>query len=132
MAPMSLATMIWYSNSVAEPRAYPRKRAKSRSLRLPRPSTMLVGIDIAARFIWTRRGLWSAARISATIRFAFSARACAFLQTRSFLKSAMVYDGREGFIGSIIHPRARAFSLRVRDLSRRLQRLAPSFKADSD
>ena len=54
---------------------------------------MLADTDIAARFIWLRNGAYCAPRIEVATRWTFSVNACAFRQTRNFLKSLMLKNG---------------------------------------
>src|SRR5687768_12219949 len=77
------------SSSYAEPAEIRRNRTCSLSLRFPRPSAMLAGIDIAARVIWLRNSAKPDAREAVTARLTASASACAFCQALSSLKSDM-------------------------------------------
>src|SRR6476469_8391838 len=88
----SLAKIRWDSSSELELTAMPRNLANSFSLVFRLPSAMLAGIESAALKIWFRRDAYWLARIFLLIRSMARARACAFCQTCSFLKSDTPHD----------------------------------------
>lgn len=97
MASISRATIRWYSSSHPELSAILRKRANCFSLSWRRPSTIFVGIDMAARIIWARSATSGERRIRVATRCACSASAWAFRQTSNFLKSLTPNAGAEDY-----------------------------------
>ena len=83
----SLARMRWYSRSELDLIEIERKRPNSFALSCPLPSTMLVGIDSAARMICNRNAALSLPRIFFATEMALSASEWLFSQTFNFLKS---------------------------------------------
>lgn len=83
----SVDKIIWYSSSVAEPRAIFKKYPNCGSLPLPQPSAMLVGTDDAERRIWLTKPYISSLGNGFVSLYTFNATLCDFSQTFRSLKS---------------------------------------------